>query len=112
MDEYQREDLIKRVELKEGRRAQVLEDLGIPRSTYYKWRKTFDEDGIPGLAGTKPIAKRVWNRLADIEIKKSLKWRGCIRSYHQGYYRLRLPTRKTFRFRNLPCIESSKIITS
>lgn len=72
MDEYQREDLIKKVELKEGRRAQVLEDLGIPRSTYYKWRKTFDEDGIPGLAGTKPIARRVWNRLADIEIKKVL----------------------------------------
>ena len=70
MDEYQREDLIKKVELKEGRRTAVLDSLGIPRSTYYKWRKTFDEDGLPGLAGTRPIARRVWNRLADTEIKK------------------------------------------
>jgi len=36
MDEYQREDLIKQIELKEGHRAQVLDDLGIPRSTYYR----------------------------------------------------------------------------
>lgn len=72
MDEYQREDLIKKVELKEGHRTQVLDDLGIPRSTYYKWRRTYDDDGIPGLAGTKPIARRVWNRLADREIKKVL----------------------------------------
>jgi hypothetical protein len=36
MDEYQREDLIKKVELQEGHRNEVLGDLGIPRSTYYK----------------------------------------------------------------------------
>ena len=69
MDEYQREDLIKKVELKEGHRLQMLGDLGIPRSTYYKWRRTYDEDGLPGLAKTKPQAKRVWNRLEDKEIE-------------------------------------------
>jgi len=72
MDEYQREDLIKQVELKEGHRVKVLEDLGIPRSTYYKWRRTYGEDGMPGLAGIKPVARRVWNRLVDTEIKKVL----------------------------------------
>jgi len=59
MDEYMRQDLINKVELKEGHRAQILVDLGIPRSTYYKWRRTYDEDGLPGLAKTKPQAKRV-----------------------------------------------------
>jgi len=54
-----RQDLINKVELKEGHRAQILVDLGIPRSTYYKWRRTYDEDGLPGLAKTKPQAKRV-----------------------------------------------------
>ena len=49
MDEYQREDLIRKVELKEGHRLQMLGDLGIPRSTYYKWRRTYDEDGLPVL---------------------------------------------------------------
>lgn len=67
MDEYQREDLIKKVELGEGRRSQVLDDLGIPRSTYYKWRRTYDEDGLPGLAKSKPKARRVWNRLTPEE---------------------------------------------
>jgi len=70
MDGYQREDLIKKVELQDGHRAKVLDDLGIPRSTYYKWRRTYDEDGMPGLEGIKPIARRVWNRLADNEVKK------------------------------------------
>jgi len=64
MDEYQREDLIKKVELKEGHRMHILGDLGIPRSTYYKWRRTYDDDGIIGLARTKPKAKRIWNRLS------------------------------------------------
>ena len=72
MDEYQREDLIKKVELREGHRANVLDDLEIPRSTYYRWRKAFDENGLPGLAKTKPLAKRVWNRLTKPEIDKVL----------------------------------------
>lgn len=72
MNEYQREDLIKKVELREGRKTQVLEDLGIPRSTYYKWRRIFDEDGLPGLAGTKPIARRIWNKLAEDEVRRVL----------------------------------------
>src|SRR3989338_5473511 len=72
MDEYEREDLIRRGELKEGHRLQMLGDLGIPRSTYYKWRRTYDEDGLPGLAKTKPQAKRVWNRLEDKEISRVL----------------------------------------
>jgi len=72
MDGYQREDLIKKVELREGHRARVLDDLGIPRSTYYKWRRTYDEDSMPGLEGIKPVARRIWNRLSETEVKKVL----------------------------------------
>ena len=72
MDEYQREDLIKKVELEEGHRAHVLDSLGIPRSTYYKWRRTYDEDGLPGLATTKPTARRIWNRLTEDEVTRVL----------------------------------------
>ena len=67
-----REDLIKKVELNQGHRAQVLDDLGIPRSTYYKWRRSYDEDGLPGLVRTKPQARRVWNRLTIDEQKRVL----------------------------------------
>jgi len=72
MDGHDREDLIKKVELFEGHRAEVLDGLGIPRSTYYKWRKTYDEDGMVGLEKTKPKAKRIWNRLHEDEIKRVL----------------------------------------
>lgn len=70
MEEYQREDLIRKVESKKRHRIRVLDELGIPRSTYYKWRKTYDEDGIVGLSKTKPSAKLVWNRLAPDERKR------------------------------------------
>jgi putative transposase len=70
MDEYQREDLIRKVESQEGHRNEVLDDLGIPRSTYYKWRSSYDENGLPGLAKSKPAARRVWNRLTRDERKR------------------------------------------
>jgi transposase InsO family protein len=67
MDEYMREDLIQKVELKEGQRSLILNELGISRSTYYKWRKAYDEDGLPGLAKMKPMARRIWNKLTPSE---------------------------------------------
>ena len=58
MEGHERELLIKKVELFEGHRSEVLVDLGIPRSTYYKWRKAYDEDGVMGLEKTKTGAKK------------------------------------------------------
>ena len=72
MDEYMREDLIKKVELRQGHRLKILDELNIPRSTYYKWRRSYDEDGLPGLAKTKPAARHVWNRLTTDERKRVL----------------------------------------
>ena len=72
MDEYQREDLIRKIESQEGHRNEVLSDLGIPRSTYYKWRSSYDEGGLTGLAKSKPKARRVWNRLTDAERNRIL----------------------------------------
>jgi len=68
MNENKREDLIKKVENQQGRRSQMLEELKIPRSTYYHWRKVYDETGISGLGKTKPEARRVWNRLTTSEV--------------------------------------------
>jgi len=72
MNEYMREDLIRKVELKERHRTQVLDELGIARSTYYKWRKDYDEDGILALAKSRTGPKRIWNRLEDNEREKVL----------------------------------------
>lgn len=73
MDKHAREDLIKKVESRQGRRTEILNELGIPRSTYYKWRKVYNEEGIGGLAKIKPAARRIWNRLTPSETDKVLK---------------------------------------
>jgi len=72
MDEYMREDMIRKVERQQGRRAQLLAEFKIPSSTYYKWRKAYDEGGVTGLAKTKPGPKRSWNRLTASEENKVL----------------------------------------
>jgi len=70
MNEHMREDLIKKVEGKQGRRSRMLGELKIPRSTYYHWRKAYDKTGISGLDKAKPVARRVWNRLAISEVNR------------------------------------------
>jgi len=72
MDEYMREDLIKKMERKQGQRSQILGELKIPRATSYKWRKAYDQGGISGLVKTKPGPKRVWNKLTASEDNRVL----------------------------------------
>lgn len=67
MTPEQRMDLVQKVELQEGRRSEVLESLGIPRSTYYHWRRAYDQRGVEGLRKMKPSARRIWNRLRPEE---------------------------------------------
>ena len=67
MDEYMREDLIKKVEGHGGRRSQMLGELKVPRSTYYHWRRSYDQAGISGLGKIKPVARQIWNRLTTSE---------------------------------------------
>ena len=41
MDAGMIEDLIVKVEGQRGKRSEMLEELGIARSTYYKWRRQY-----------------------------------------------------------------------
>jgi len=65
-------DLIEKVECQRGRRSKILQELKIPRSTYYKWRKAYEGYGLEGLIKMKPSARRIWNRLAAGETEKVL----------------------------------------
>jgi transposase InsO family protein len=67
-----KEDLIWSVEAQRGHRSQVLNELRIPRSTYYKWRKGYRGGGLEGLTKRKPSARRVWNRLMVGESERVL----------------------------------------
>lgn len=70
MDAEERRDLIKMVELSQGKREEVLKKLGISRSTYYKWRDAYKKGGLEGLKKDKTIARWIWNRLSPPEIEK------------------------------------------
>lgn len=72
MDAGMIEDLIVKVEGQRGKRSEVLEELGIGRSTYYKWRKAYRERGVLGLAKAKTSRFWIWNRLTPSEVEKIL----------------------------------------
>ena len=42
---------------------QTLEELGVPRSSFYRWYRNFQEDGLEGLKNKPPQDKRFWNRI-------------------------------------------------
>jgi transposase len=44
-------DLIEKVGSQRGRRSDILQELQIPRSTFYRWREAYEKEGIAGLEG-------------------------------------------------------------
>ena len=50
---------------------QTLQELGIPRSTFYSWYRRYLQNGPEGLADKKPYAKRFWNKIPD-EVKEQV----------------------------------------
>ena len=46
---------------------QALRQLGIPRSTYYRWRRNFRRRGRAGLHDRPSSRSRVWNQILPAE---------------------------------------------
>ena len=57
-------DLVRRSPLS---KARTLEELGIPRSTYFRWQRRFRRQGEVGLVDRRPQPGTVWNRLKPQE---------------------------------------------
>ena len=57
-------DLVRRSPLS---KARTLEELGIPRSTYFRWQRRYRQQGEVGLVDRRPQPGRVWNRLTPQE---------------------------------------------
>mgnify|MGYP001826219515 CR=1 FL=1 len=47
--------------------VQALKQLGIPRSTYYRWRRNFRRRGRAGLHDHPSSRSRVWNQILPVE---------------------------------------------
>ena len=58
-------ELIRLVEDSQLSVRKTLEEIGLPRSTFYAWYKRFLEDGPDGLENRKPRPRSVWNRIPD-----------------------------------------------
>jgi len=45
----------------------TLDELDIPRSTFYVWYRRYLEDGYDGLGERRPYVRRFWNRIPQYE---------------------------------------------
>jgi putative transposase len=48
-------------------KTRTLEELGLPRSTYFRWQRRYRRQGEVGLVDRRPQAGTVWNRLTPQE---------------------------------------------
>jgi transposase InsO family protein len=51
--------------------TKTLEELNVPRSSFYRWYQKYQNKGYDGLADKKPRAKRIWNRIPE-EVKEQV----------------------------------------
>ena len=60
-------EVLRAVEASELSVGEVLDQLEIPRSTYYRWRHSFRKRGLAGLRDRPPGSRRVWNQILPQE---------------------------------------------
>jgi transposase InsO family protein len=58
-------EIIQLVEQSEWAVARTLEELGVPRSTFYRWYDRYLAEGYDGLADRKPGPQQFWNQIPD-----------------------------------------------
>ena len=49
----------------------TLNELQVPRSTFYRWYKQYQEDGPDGLIDRRPNPRQIWNRIPK-EVKQQV----------------------------------------
>ena len=58
-------EIIRTVETSPLPVRRTLDQIGIPKSTFYAWYDRYLAGGLEALEDRKPRPKRVWNRIAD-----------------------------------------------
>jgi putative transposase len=67
MGAEQKREVIELVRRSPLPRRHTLAELGIPRSSYYRWQYRFQQQGEVGLVDRRPQPGTVWNRLRPLE---------------------------------------------
>jgi putative transposase len=60
-------EIIRLVEASSLSVKRTLEELDIPRSTFYRWYRRYREEGYDGLANRPSNARRFWNKIPESE---------------------------------------------
>jgi transposase InsO family protein len=84
-----------------GNARKACEDFGIPRSSFYDWKKAFGKEGEAGLLRKKPVAKSHPRKLKQSVVDKIVHLR---RTYQLGSWRIKFYLE---RYHNIIISESS-----
>ena len=60
-------EIIRLVEESELPVKHTLDELGVSRSTFYRWYRRYEKEGYAGLSSRPPNARRFWNRIPEDE---------------------------------------------
>jgi len=63
-------EIIRLVEGSKLSARRTLAELGVPRSTFYRWYRTYLDDGYKGLAVQPGQRRRFWNQVPEPERKR------------------------------------------
>jgi transposase InsO family protein len=61
----EKQEIIHLVEHSDLSIKRTLEELNVPRSTFYSWYHRYQADGVDGLKDKRPKTKQFWNRIPD-----------------------------------------------
>jgi len=70
-DETEKMEIIHLVEHSTLSVKRSLEELNVPRSTFYRWYKRYQEEGEAGLIDHRPNPCQIWNRIPQ-EVKQQV----------------------------------------
>lgn len=59
----EKREIIHLVEHSEMSVRKTLRELGVPRSTFYRWYGDYQEEGEAGLIDKRPQPRQFWNRI-------------------------------------------------
>ena len=70
-DEAEKMEIIRLVEHSSLSVKRTLEELNVPRSTFYRWYQHYQEEGETGLIDQRPNPQQIWNRI-PAEVKQQV----------------------------------------
>jgi putative transposase len=70
-------EIIKLVEASDWSAKRTLQELGVPRSTFYDWYRRYQVAGYDGLANRSAQPRRFWNRIPD-EVRQQVVERALV----------------------------------